>query len=104
MKSLYSSNHSPPLPFPPLHSEIVEEERQLDLLTQRRGFAGIQRDPNAPEKPRRPPSSQQLRQVASDPHLQRHSGVSMDEDTRRLSDNMEERGEVRGRGRLLVGH
>ena len=54
-----------PLPSPfssPSSSEIVEEERQLTAMTQRRLYAGMQPTPNTPEKPPRsnPSSSSSL--------------------------------------------
>ena len=80
----------------------MAEEKQLDLLTQRRVYAGIQRDPNAPEKPWRPPSSQ--RKTPSDTHLKRYSALSTEDELqqKRLSENMEEREEVRSI--TMVGH
>lgn len=53
-------------------SEIVEEERQLTFMTQRRLYAGMQPTPNTPEKPPRsnPSSSSSLYQrVPSDPQV-----------------------------------
>ena len=62
------------LPSPPSSSssEIVEEERQLTFMTQRRLYAGMQPTPNTPEKPPRsnPSSSSSLYQrVPSDPQV-----------------------------------
>ena len=59
----------------------MEEERQLDMLTQRRRLEGIQPDPEAPVKPYRGPA---LSHTPSD--LKRLSAMSHDLDTKRYSD------------------
>ncbi len=73
--------------------EILQEEQQLGSGSQWRVYDGIQRDPTAPEKPRRPPSQNQLRATpteANNKRLSSQSGVLGDEDLQRqVSDQLE---------------
>lgn len=73
---------------------IVEEEKQIDAISQRRVYGGggggvIQRDPNAPEKPTRNPAvmGPPMNRVPSDSHVKRLSALSLTNDDPRLFDD-----------------
>ena len=73
-----------------LCSVIIEEETELDKMTQRRVYAGvIQRDLDAPEKPPRGPG---ISRTPSDSNVKRLSAMSHTSDAnRRLSANIDTR-------------